>query len=321
MKAFVSYSHRDEAMRERFDTHLTMLRREGSISDWYDRRIVAGGRIDEEVKRQLDSSQIFLALVSPDFLSSGYCYDKEMARAIERDAAGEMAIVPIILEPCDWLASPLGKFKAIPRDGKAISEWTNKNTAWLEVVTELRRFVQSASAAAPHAQATVATSVGNAPAPKGVKVPSKYRVKKTFDRIDRDDFRSAAYEAIRDYFEKAIKELDGVDDLRARYQAIGPNSFTCTVVNRLMKHGRGGEAHITVHASPHAMLGEIFYSFAPHAPTNTANGGFSIDADDYHLFLRPTMFFDDHRNRTWSPQEAATRLWQEFLEQAGITHG
>jgi hypothetical protein len=129
MKAFVSYSHRDEALRERFDTHLTMLRREGSISAWYDRRMVAGGRIDDEVKRQLQSSQIFLALVSPDFLSSGYCYDKEMTRAIERDTAGEMAIVPIILEPCDWLASPLGKFKAIPRDGKAISEWTNKNTA------------------------------------------------------------------------------------------------------------------------------------------------------------------------------------------------
>jgi hypothetical protein len=315
MKAFVSYSHRDEAMRERFDAHLSMLRKEGSITDWYDRKIVAGGRIDDEVKRQLDSSQLFLALVSPDFLNSGYCYDKEMTRAIERDAAGEMAIVPIIAEPCDWLASPLGKFKAIPRDGKAISEWTNKNTAWLDVVTELRRLVRSTSAAAPSAAAAASR------APTAVKVPSKYRVKKTFDRIDRDDFRSAAYEVIRDYFEKAIKELDGVDDLRARYQAIGPNSFTCTVINRLMKHGRGGEAHITVHASPQAMLGEIFYSFAAHAPTNTANGGFSIDADDYHLFLRPNMFFEDDRNRTWSPQEAASRLWQDFLEKAGITHG
>lgn len=315
MKAFISYSHRDEPMLERLHTHLAMLRRDGGISDWYDRKIVAGGLIDHEVAKQLDSSQIFLALVSPDFLSSGYCYEKEMTRAIERHAAGEIAIVPLVLEPCDWLASPLKQFKAIPKDGKPISEWTNKNTAWFDVVTELRRLAQLMPSADPRMATT-----GSMPAPKGpAKMPSKYRVKKSFDRIDRDDFRGQAYEAIRDFFERSVKELDGVEDLRVRYQPMSPTAFTCTVINRLIKDGRGGEAHITVHASPQGGLGEIYYSFAAHAPANTANGGFSIEADDYHLFLRPNNFWDDNRNRTWSPQEAAGRLWQDFIEQAGIT--
>lgn len=317
MKAFISYSHRDEPMLERLHTHLAMLRREGGISDWYDRQIVAGGHIDHQVAKQLDSSQIFLALVSPDFLNSGYCYDKEMARAIERHAAGEIVIVPIILEPCDWLASPLKEFKAIPKDGKPISEWTNKNTAWLDVVTELRRLVQSMLGSSSRAPATDTARI-HAPA---TKMPSKYRVKKSFDRIDRDDFRNAAFEEIRNFFEKSVSELDGVEGLRARYQPMGPAAFTCTVINRLIKDGRGGEAHITVHASPQGVLGEIYYSFAAHALPNTANGGFSIEADNYHLFLRPNSFSDDNRNRTWSPQEAAGRLWQEFIERAGITYG
>ena len=317
MKAFISYSHRDEPMLDRLHTHLALLRREGGISDWYDRQIVAGGSIDHEVAKQLDCSQIFLALVSPDFLFSNYCYEKEMARAIERHEANEIVVVPIILEPCDWLASPLKRFKAIPKDGKPISEWTNKNAAWLDVVTELRRLVQLMSASGPRVATAVAAPINATTS----KAPSKYRVKKTFDRIDRDDFRGLAFENIRDFFEKSVKELDGVDDLRARYQPMGPTAFTCTVINRLIKDDRGGEAHITVHASPQGGLGEIYYSFTAHSLPNTAHGGFSIEADDYQMSLRPHSFRDDSRNRTWSPQEAAGRLWQEFVERAGITYG
>jgi hypothetical protein len=75
-----------------------MLRRDGLITAWYDREIKAGDVIDEEVNAQLEHCDLFLALVSPDFLNSNYCYDKEMKRAIARHEAGEMRIVPIILE-------------------------------------------------------------------------------------------------------------------------------------------------------------------------------------------------------------------------------
>jgi hypothetical protein len=117
MKAFISYSHRNEQMLERFHTHLTMLRREGAITDWHDREICAGARLDKEIIQHLNECEIFLALVSPDFLSSEYCYGKEMARAIERHEAGELVVIPVILEPCDWQASPLKEFKALPKDG------------------------------------------------------------------------------------------------------------------------------------------------------------------------------------------------------------
>jgi hypothetical protein len=237
-----------------------------------------------------------------------------MARAIERHEAGQIVIVPIILEPCDWLSSPLRQFKALPGDGKPVSEWTNQNAALLDVVSELRRLVRamSPSGATPPA--------ADQPAPRQPPVTSRYRIKKTFDRIDRDDFRATTYETIRKYFEESAKELDGVDDLRARYQTIGPTAFTCTVVNRLIKSGSRGEAHITVHVSPRAVLGDIYYSFAPSAAENTANGSFAIECDDYHPFLRPSSFSSAQDNRKWYPQEVAARLWQEFLQQAGISY-
>jgi hypothetical protein len=316
MKAFISYAHRDRAMLERLHTHLAMLRREGGIADWYDREIIAGHVIDREIPSQLESSRLFLALVSPDFLSSQYCYEKEMQTAIARHESGEMVVVPIILEPCDWRASPLNQFKALPRDGKAISDWTNHNAALLDVVTELRRLVESMVPRQP----LVAPAEGAALPERSDSVPTKYRVKQSFDQIDRNDFRTAAYEALRDYFEKSARESDGIEGLRGRYQTMGPLSFTCTVVNRLIKSGRGGEAHITVHAIPRSGLGDIYYSFTAHAADNTSSGSFRVDADEYHLFLRPDSFRGGARDSKCTPQEAAQRLWQNFVEQAGITH-
>jgi hypothetical protein len=95
MKAFISYSHRDEAKLKRLHKHLVMLRRDGGISDWVDREIKPGEPLDRAISKELDRCQLFLALVSPDFLDSRYCYEKEMTRALERYEAGELVIVPV----------------------------------------------------------------------------------------------------------------------------------------------------------------------------------------------------------------------------------
>ena len=70
MKAFISYSHKDEAALRRLHTHLAVLRREGRIDEWFDREILAGGEIDAEIAERLEFSGLFLLLVSPDFLAS-----------------------------------------------------------------------------------------------------------------------------------------------------------------------------------------------------------------------------------------------------------
>ena len=106
-KAFISYSHKDEKSLDRLHTHLATLRRAGQITAWYDREIPAGSEIDREVSSNLEESEIFLALVSPDFLASNYCYEKEMEAALRRHEEGTIRVIPIILEPCDWKGTNL----------------------------------------------------------------------------------------------------------------------------------------------------------------------------------------------------------------------
>lgn len=310
MKAFISYSHHDESALERLHTHLAMLRREGRIVDWFDREILAGAELDKEITEQLETCDLFLPLVSPDFLASNYCYETEMTRALERHDAGEVRVVPIIIEPCDWTASPLRKLKALPKDGKPVSEWTNQNTAFLDVVTELRRILSEdqtePSAAIPTA------SEASTPESR------RYRIKHDFDEIDRSDYRRRAFEEIRKYFESAVAELNDVEGLRGRFSEIGPQSFTCTVVNRAMDRGT---AHITVHASRgNAGMGDIYYSFTESAPVNTSNGGFSVESDEYELFLQPWMFTASSDDERLTPNGAAELLWSEFIQQAGVSY-
>ena len=42
VKIFFSYSHEDEALRDKLEVQLSTLKHEGLIEPWHDRRITAG---------------------------------------------------------------------------------------------------------------------------------------------------------------------------------------------------------------------------------------------------------------------------------------
>lgn len=230
MKIFISYSHSDQVALNRLYTHLTPLRSEGLIDTWYDRQILAGGRIDAEINRELESCDLFLSLVSPDFLASDYCVNREMRRALEHHRDDAAHVVPIIVEPCDWLSSPLRELKALPHDGKPISEWPNPNNAYLDVVSELRRILETRKVAGPPIGRAMFSEEMNETRP--VAPRSRYRVQRDFDEIDRSEFRETAFEVIRDYFQQQIAEINTISDLRGRFVLHGLSSFGCTIVNR-----------------------------------------------------------------------------------------
>ena len=141
MKAFISYSHKDSSFLERLHTHLTQIKRDGKLTSWTDEMIPAGGAVNDHISNNLETSQIFIALLSPDYIASNYCYEKEFAKAIKMLEKGILIIIPIIVEPCDWLNTPFREFKALPKDGKAITDWSNENTAFLDVIQNLRKLI------------------------------------------------------------------------------------------------------------------------------------------------------------------------------------
>lgn len=309
--AFISYSHADEAALARLHKHLTMLQRDALLNAWTDHAILAGTRLDGSIRETLEGSRLFLALVSPDYLDSRYCYDVEFKRALELEAQGKLRIVPIILQPCDWKNSPLSTFLALPKDGKPVCDWTNENNAYLDVVTNLRRIIDDLGRPAPMTTPARPAAAGG----------RKLRVKQDFDAIQKAEFADDSFEAMRAYFAASCEELNGIGDsnLKAKFESMSKTAFTCTVVNRAKRSG--GEAHITVRNNKgQRHFGEISYLHERHAPGNSANGSVRVEADDYSLYLSMDSFFGRDKEKRYSGKEAAEALWLDLAQRAGVEY-
>jgi internalin A len=149
-RVFVSYSHKDERQLNELKTHLSPLERLKLIETWYDRRIVAGEDFGQKINENIDGADIILLLVSADFIASKYCYEIEMKRALERQAKGEAHVVPVILRDVNWQVIPeLSNLTAVPKDGRPVRNWPNKDTAWKDVSKSVQTMLEAMRDADP----------------------------------------------------------------------------------------------------------------------------------------------------------------------------
>lgn len=139
---FISYSHTDEELKNALLKHLEPLKRLKLIETWHDRKLKPGDDIKSEVSDNLENSDIVLLLVSIDFINSAYCYDVELEKALELQAAGKIVIIPVILRNCLWQHTPFSKLLALPKDGKAVKSWADQEEALVNVADGIRAKAQ-----------------------------------------------------------------------------------------------------------------------------------------------------------------------------------
>jgi|SRR5579871_4187373 len=148
VKTFISYSNRDRELLEQLVQHLRPLVAEGLIALYYDlASLRPGDEFIPELRRMLEDSAMVLFLMSPDSLASSYV-SHETELALERSKT----IIPIVLRPCDWYNSPLGRFYALPTGAKPVTTWSNRDEAFVDIARGLRGTIQSLLSveAAPH---------------------------------------------------------------------------------------------------------------------------------------------------------------------------
>ncbi len=69
----------------------------GKITTWHDRRIVPGQEFENQIDRYFSQVNIILLLISSDFIASDYCYQIEMANALERHKRVDAVVIPVIV--------------------------------------------------------------------------------------------------------------------------------------------------------------------------------------------------------------------------------
>jgi hypothetical protein len=317
---FFSYSHVDEALRNQLEVHLSALKRQGLISTWHDRRIIAGSHVGDTIDANLNAAEVILLLVSPDFIASDYCYEKELARAMERHERGEARVIPVILRPCDWHDLPFGKLLATPRDGKAITTWANSDEAFLDV----ERAIKAALKELPQKNKLTRTLSGTVPreqwpesARESLAGPrsSNLRIRKEFTDLDRDQFRQEGFEFIAKFFENSIKELVNRNQgshLKERFQRVDATHYTAAIYKEGQKVCKGS---ISI---SNGVMGRdsIEYVMDDNPRHNGMNEAVSVKADDQMLYfqLLGMQSYGRKDKEKLSAQGAAEVFWDLFIQ-------
>lgn len=142
MNVFYSYAHEDAGYRQELEKSLVSLERQGLISGWSDQALLPGSDWLGEILARLEAADVILFLVSRDLISSEFIWDVELRRALERRTQRRAIVIPVIVRPADWQHTVLGSLQAVPRGGRAVTEWENQDAAWVAVAEDIRRLVQ-----------------------------------------------------------------------------------------------------------------------------------------------------------------------------------
>jgi hypothetical protein len=311
---FFSYSHADESLRDQLEKQLAMLKRQGVLETWHDRRIGAGQNIDRAIDDHINHDEIILLLVSPDFLASDYCYDIEMNRAMERHNASEAIVIPVILRACDWHHAPFGKLNAVPRDGKPVTQWPDIDEAFLQVakaVREAARRVPGTAEPAPQRRAKPKAPDRTAPAKAAGPRSSNLRLAKTFTQRDKDRFQTDTFEYIARFFENSLAELGarnpGVEGVFRRVDA---NRFFAAVY-----HNGNDVARATIYTGGNGFAQGINYVQGETMQSNTMNESLTVQGDEQTLYLASMGMASLGRERDpkLSQEGAAELLWSILI--------
>jgi internalin A len=142
IRVMCCYSRKDERLREELDTHLKLMHRQGLITTWHDRNIDAGEDWKQSIDDNLERADIILLLVSSDFIASDYCYATEMKRALEKHRNGEAVVIPLIVRDVNLSIAPIKEIQCLPRDGRPITLWDDRDSAWRDVSEGIQKVVE-----------------------------------------------------------------------------------------------------------------------------------------------------------------------------------
>jgi hypothetical protein len=137
---FCCYAPKDRKHLLNLRTCLADMKDRGLINLWADVDIQPGAEAESEIDRHLNSAEIVLLLISPDFVASDACR-KQMRRAMERH---EACVIPVLLRPVDRQGTPFAKLQPLPTDAVPVTSntWHSQDEAWYDVAKGIRNVVQ-----------------------------------------------------------------------------------------------------------------------------------------------------------------------------------
>ncbi len=148
---FVVYAREDHDVKLGLLRHLKPFGDAYDLYIWHDDHIEPGQQWKPHIDSRLNQTDIFLLLVSVDFMNSEFIKHVEFKTAIDRHKADKSIVIPVIIDYCQWdikfdledYTFNLSELQVLPDGGKPIGDWKTDEKAFNNVAAGVRKVILS----------------------------------------------------------------------------------------------------------------------------------------------------------------------------------
>jgi len=147
---FIVYAREDKDIKLGLLRHLKPLKEAYNLSIWHDDHIEPGQNWKPHIDSRLNATDIFLLLVSVDFMNSQFIDEVEFKTAIDRHKEEKSVMIPVIIDYCQWDIDfskqnnfNLNQLQVLPDEAKPIGDWKTPEKAFNNIAAGVRRVVSS----------------------------------------------------------------------------------------------------------------------------------------------------------------------------------
>lgn len=108
---FLCYCQKDARHAQLLQNHLAVVLETGQLAVWDESRILPGSLWQREIAIALETAQVAILLLSADFFASRFLATQELPALLAAAQTGGTRLLPVIVRPCLYEASPLAPFR------------------------------------------------------------------------------------------------------------------------------------------------------------------------------------------------------------------
>jgi hypothetical protein len=146
LKTFLSYSHDDRAHKNVFATNLAVMQNRGLISSWQDGMIRPGDDWRRAINEQLERMDLFIGLLTTNFLASDFIQRVELKAARQRLREREkrdFLFVLIVVDDNLSLNFDLAQYQLLLPGHKSISKHPNRRAFFNQAQRDIEELIKT----------------------------------------------------------------------------------------------------------------------------------------------------------------------------------
>ena len=130
-RIFTSYSHRGNGPKWKAALlhALQVFERHHLLDVWEDGKIRVSSFWDDDIMAAMGSAQLAVILLTDEALKSEYIVSRELPFLKERQSQGNLPVIPVVCEPCDWKSHDWLRATQAPNASNPLSELSEQQVA------------------------------------------------------------------------------------------------------------------------------------------------------------------------------------------------